>query len=149
MKNTEILTITFLIVSTLTTACGGTTPEPVQLPEPEISPVPTNTPLPLPTETSIPTNTPLPAGVLFREDFNGMFQPGWHWELEDPSRWSFVEKGDNQWLQIIAQDQRSNVLMRDAPQGDFSIASHVVADPNQNFHQASVFIFEDTDLGQG
>jgi hypothetical protein len=65
---------------------------------PTETPVPTNTALP--TETPKPTNTPLPAGVLFRDDFNGEFQPGWDWENENPDKWTFTDDG---WLQIIGE----------------------------------------------
>lgn len=136
-----------VVITVLIAGCGGSpatqvqTEEPIVVPPTNTSVPPTLTPVPA-TETpaSTPTNTPLPAGVVFRDDFNGFLQPGWRWELEDPSRWSFV---DNQWLQLVGNDGRSNVLMRDIPQGDFSITAHIVAEPFQNFHQANIFIFED------
>jgi regulation of enolase protein 1 (concanavalin A-like superfamily) len=108
---------------------------------------PTNTPEP--TETPLPpTQTPLPEGILFRDDFDGSFQPGWQWMNENPDKWGFVDFGGFSWLRIIGDkagnfEDQTNTLMRDLPEGDFVITTHVLANPNQNFHQANIFIFED------
>jgi len=107
---------------------------------------PTNTPEP----TATPSATPLPEGMLFRDDFEGVLQPGWEWINENPEKWSFVEFGDSIWLQIVGDkpgnfDDQTNTLMRALPDGDFVITTHVVADPRQNHHQANVFIFEDAE----
>ncbi|MCC6299289.1 MAG: hypothetical protein IT314_08315 [Anaerolineales bacterium] len=141
-----------MMIGILISGCGRSPATQEPMAEPIVVP-PTNTSVPpsptaIPsTETpaSTPTNTPLPAGLIFRDDFNGSLQPGWRWELEDPSRWSFVGVGGNQWLQLVGNDGRSNVLLRDVPQGDFTITAHIAADPFQNFHQANIFIFEDLD----
>lgn len=119
--------------------------------EPTETFVPTSTPEPTATlePTFTPTTTPLPEGVLFRDDFEGYLQPGWEWINENPEKWSLVEFGDAQWLQIIGDnaggfsDDRTNILMRPLPEGDFVITAHVVADPRVNHHQANIFIFED------
>ena len=108
----------------------------------------------MPDETEVsedepaPETTPLPEGMLFRDDFEGYFQPGWEWINEDPDKWSFVEFGDSQWLQIFGSDpgnfeDQANTLMRPLPEGDFVITTHVIADPRQNHHQANIFIFQD------
>ena len=111
--------------------------------------VPTNTLLPTstvtPEPTSIPEPTALPEGILFRDDFTGYLQPGWRWDSEDPTRWSFVNIQGKPWLELIGTSVRSNVLMRDLPAGDFSISVHVKADPRMNFHQANIFVFQDLD----
>ena len=108
---------------------------------------PTSTPEPTPT-TVPPTLTPLPEGVTFRDDFEGGFQPGWTWVNEDPARWNFVEGG---WLEITGSDQAfyhqgnfgmTNFLTRDVPQGEFMITAHVQSNPNENFQQAAIYIFE-------
>ncbi|MBC8507877.1 MAG: hypothetical protein ISR58_14885 [Anaerolineales bacterium] len=95
-----------------------------------------------------PEPTPLPEGVLFRDDFDGYFQPGWSWINENPEKWDIVKFEDETWFQIIADKPgglavQSNTLMRPLPDGDFVITAHVVANPRQNFHQANIFIFED------
>jgi hypothetical protein len=107
---------------------------------------PTSTPEPTPTPPP-PTPTPLPENVLFRDDFEDTFQPGWEWINENPDKWSFVEFGDSYWLQIVGDkpgnfENQTNTLMRALPEGDFVITAHVIADPRQNHHQANIFIFE-------
>ena len=112
------------------------------------SPPPQPTPTLQPTPT--PTPTPLPEGTLFRDDFEGYLQPGWSWLNEDPERWSFTDDG---WLQIIGGNPSFfqegseigliNFLTRELPDGEFMITAHIQADPNENFHQATIFIFQD------
>lgn len=114
----------------------------------EEPPTPTATPPP-PTDTSTPEPTATialtatPDTQIFRDDFNGSLQPGWSWDSEDPERWSFVDVNGKQWLQLIGNSGRSNVLMRAIPAGDFAIVAHIKADPRLNFHQANIFIFQD------
>jgi hypothetical protein len=115
---------------------------------------PTETEIP-PTETleptatpEPPTITPLPEGMIFRDDFEGSFQPGWEWINENAEKWSFIEFGNAKWLQIIGDkpgnfEDQTNTLMRGLPEGDFEITAHIMADPRQNHHQANIFIFED------
>lgn len=111
---------------------------------PPMEPEPTATPMP-------PTPTRLPKGVLFRDDFEGTFQPGWTWINEDASLWSFVESG---WLEIVGSDNSFfmegdygmvNFLTRDVPEGDFVITAHIQADPDESFEQATIYIFENQD----
>jgi len=120
------------------------TPEPTQTPEPTDPPAPTNTTEP----TSAPTS--LPEGVLFRDDFEGALQPGWSWLDEDPERWSFEEFGGSNNLAIVADNPAFfnegylvNTLARDVPAGEFAITAHIMTDPNENFEQANIFIFQD------
>ena len=109
------------------------------------TPAPTNTAFP--TETQKPTNTPLPEGILFRDDFEGEFQPGWVWENENPDKWAFTDDG---WLQIIGEhdsllgeNHQNNLLWYPLPVGDFIITVHLKAIPFENFQQATLYIYED------
>jgi len=120
------------------------TPEPTQPPEPTDPPAPTNT-----TEPTI-APTSLPDGVLFRDDFEGTLQPGWSWLDEDPERWSFEEFGGSNNLAIVADNPaffnegyQINTLARDVPAGEFAITAHIMTEPNENFKQANIFIFQD------
>lgn len=147
----KIRLLTIAILLGLLAACGGqpapaeSIPPTEEIAQPADSPtpLPVNTSTPTTTPTAIPTNTPLPEGVLFRDDFNGAFQDGWAWDSEDPAKWAFVEDDGEQWLQIIGNPARSNVLMRDIPEGDFAIVARIKADPHLNFHQANIFVFQD------
>ena len=161
MKKVGVL---LLGVCILLAACAQATEvpptlEPTQEPTatkvpPTDTPEPTATKIP-PTATDeptstpeLPTQTPLPEGMLFRDEFEGELQPGWTWINEDANRWSFVEGG---WLEIVGGDQGlfgedefviSNFLSREVPEGEFEITTHVQANPNENFQQATIYIFE-------
>ncbi|GAB4483115.1 MAG: hypothetical protein Kow00124_32380 [Anaerolineae bacterium] len=96
-----------------------------------------------------PEPTPLPAGTLFRDEFNGPLLDGWTWINEESDRWSFTGDG---MLEIVGGNPAFyseggygliNFLTRELPEGDFAITTHVIADPNENFHQATIYIFED------
>jgi regulation of enolase protein 1 (concanavalin A-like superfamily) len=119
------------------------------------TPVNSDSPLPQPTATPEPTATaeptPLPEGLLFRDDFEGYLQPGWNWVNENPERWTFTQDG---WLEIMGDNPAfyskgaigiSNFLSRDLPEGEFMITAHVKANPDENFQQAAIYIFEDQD----
>ncbi len=146
-----------LVVLFLLSACAQPTePPPTQTPEPPTNtpvpptdmPVPTGvpptaTPIPMPTETPTPTPTPLPERTVFRDDFGADLQPGWAWIEENPDKWSLVESDGSTWLRIVGDNGPTNSLGREAPEGDFAITAHIVAEPRQNHHQAAVFIQQD------
>ena len=87
------------------------------------------------------------SNVIFRDDFDGGLAEGWQWGNEDPSRWTITDDG---WLSITASDATLkvksdiigmvNVLYREAPQGDFSLTSHLDADPQEDFQQAAIYL---------
>jgi hypothetical protein len=152
MKRVLFPIFTGVVLSCLLISCG--TPAQTEIPPDTVTPqqqeeLPTSTPLP-PTDTSTPeptatiSLTATPESQIFRDDFDGSLQPGWIWDEEDPERWTFVDVNGKQWLQLTGNSGRSNVLMRDVPTGDFAIVAHIKADPRLNFHQASIFIFQDT-----
>jgi regulation of enolase protein 1 (concanavalin A-like superfamily) len=136
-------------ISVDTEAPATDTPEPTKTDIPAtFTAEPTGTPLPTATPEP-PTLTPLPEGTLFREDFEGYLQSGWTWVNEDATRWSFVEGG---WLEIIGGDEgfyfqgnygMPNFLTRDVPDGEFMITAHVQSNPNEDFQQAAIYIYED------
>lgn len=122
------------------------------LPTDTISPTKTEKPTstPEPDTNTTPTLTPLPEGIIFRDDFEGYFQPGWEWKDEDPEKWSFVENEMGKFLQIITDNPsifkngyQVNSLVRDLPEGDFAITAHIIAEPDENFQQANIYLFED------
>lgn len=113
----------------------------------EVPPTDAPTDIPQPTETlPPPTNTPLPEGVIFRDDFEGELQPDWEWENEDIFKWALTDDG---WLEIEGQADsllgdgtQKNLLWRNLPKGDFVISAHLIANPSENFHQATIYIYE-------
>jgi len=117
-----------------------------EVPEPTEPPAPTDPPQA--TEAPPEPEEALPEGVIFRDDFDGGPGDGWEWVNEDPSRWMFTDDG---WIEIVADDpsffgggelDMVNFLVRDMPAGDFEIEVHIQAAPSENFHQATIFIFE-------
>lgn len=142
--------LTLLLLFFMLIGCASpAAPTPTNLPPTPIPPTaePEPTATRLPTATPKPTETPLSPGVLFRDEFNGSIQPGWEWENEVPERWSFTEDG---WLRIEGDDLsllgdefQHNLLWHDLPQGDFLITAHLKTSPYENFHQTTIYIYED------
>jgi beta-xylosidase len=98
-----------------------------------------------------PTFTPQNPTVLgnnFTDNFENQLGEGWTWLAEDPSRWSLTEVSG--WLQIMASDASfdgpsfpTNVLLRDAPAGDFEITTLLRFTPTSNFQVAGLLVFQD------
>jgi beta-xylosidase len=103
-----------------------------------------------PTATPEPTLAPTPEGQIFRDEFSGELESGWRWENENPDNWSYTDDG---FLEIIGQDEYdlenafpfNNMLLRDLPPGDIAVTIHMVADPDTNFQQAAIWLWENGD----
>ena len=113
------------------------------------------------TNTTAPINTPVPPptfvppieflpGESFRDDFDGRLAEGWSWTAEDPAKWSLSEVSGA--LQIMASNASfdgaglpANVLLREAPSGDFEITTSLHFAPSSNFQFAGLVVFQ----GQG
>lgn len=150
-----------LLLAGLLAACGSPAPagdsspaesaqpaevEPTDEPEPTAEPTATTAP----TATAVPPPEPtaLPEGVLFRDEFDGQLADGWQWQNEDPTRHRMTIDG---WLEITGGDigffqteaGLINFLNRDLPDGQFEIITRIQAEPSENFHQATIYIYED------
>jgi serine/threonine protein kinase len=84
----------------------------------------------------------------FRDEFDGQLGEGWTWLAEDPARWSLSEEPG--WLQIMASDASldgpsfpANLLVRDAPPGDFEVTTFLRFAPARNFQFAGLIIFQE------
>lgn len=117
---------------------------------------PAFTPTSMPTRLSSPTSILLSPTVQsdvmppngFRDEFEGQLADGWTWMAEDQERWSLSESPG--WLQILASDASfdgpsfpTNVLVRDAPAGDFELTTLVKFVPSSNFQFAGLVVFQD------
>jgi hypothetical protein len=151
-----LVLLVFILLGCQPPAAESPPPEPEQpteMPPPTALPLPTSTPPPTatpePSPTPKPSATALPPGVLFRDDFEGELQPGWELQNEDPNKWAFTDDG---WLQIIGGHEsllgeggQSNLFWYPLPPGDFAISVHLKTKPFENFHQSTIYIYENGD----
>jgi hypothetical protein len=56
-----------------------------------------------------------------------------------------VDFADGKYLELTGAEGRTNFLLRPAPQGSYTVTAHVIADPNENFHQANIGVYQDFD----
>jgi ABC-type branched-subunit amino acid transport system substrate-binding protein len=92
----------------------------------------------------------LPVATNFIDHFEGELAPGWEWRQEDPSYWSLSDARGS--LRIMSQGESLyrggvpfNLLLRDAPDGDFEIVTQVSFAPVEDFQQAAILVYEDAD----
>ena len=132
-------------------------PEPTATPVPEEAsptPEPTATPVEEPSPTPEPTSAPQPSAtpitgpvVVFQDDFKGSLAAGWSWLREDPTHWNLTDSPGS--LRITLQDgfialsSVKNVLVRNAPSGNFEIATFVRWTPASNFQLAGLVVYQD------
>ena len=136
---------------TISVVSGCSAPE-NPLPVPTRTPfsVPTETPLPPPTVTLEPTTTlepsPTPDPLIFRDDFDGSLNDGWQWVHENQNYWSLTNNSG--WLEIMARSGHvgsgdiDNLLLRQAPEGNYELETKLIFDPSENFQFAGLLIYE-------
>jgi beta-xylosidase len=144
MKKNLLITITLLL---LLSACGA----PANAPQaPSIPPqAATIAPAAPATETSAPPTvapSPTPDPLLFSDHFDGALGEGWHWLREKNKYWSLTKNPG--WLQIMASGGgigdgvMPNVLLREAPKGNFELETLVNFRPVGRFQIAGLLIYE-------
>lgn len=82
------------------------------------------------------TTSPEPAVPTFEDSFDGELDAGWSWLFEDPEAWSLTGGG----LEIIADDNSTNRLVRDAPNAPFELTTLVRFTPTSNFQFAGIIV---------
>jgi len=108
--------------------------------------------LPPTTAPELPTAPPEPTAVapsLFRDDFNGVLDPGWSWWKSDAPGWSLSHMDG--WLRLnlstgsfFSASPPENLLVRTAPPGDFDMTTFLRFSPHNNFELAGlVVVFDD------
>jgi beta-xylosidase len=76
---------------------------------------------------------------------------GWSWISEDASHWSLTARSC--FLRILLQQgglygegsTARNVLVRDAPEGDFTIEGHLLFEPAESFQHAGLLVYRNED----
>ncbi len=75
----------------------------------------------------------------------------WYWVREDPSLWSLAASPGSMRIisagsiyQTNANDQ-ANLLLTNAPAGDFEITAGVLVSPIENYHGATLYVYQDDD----
>ncbi|HEM61614.1 MAG TPA: hypothetical protein ENO24_04935, partial [Chloroflexi bacterium] len=92
---------------------------------------------------------------LFRDDFEGGLDTSWTWVREDPSLWSLSDAPGFLRITLSAEglNGTSNVLLCDAPEGDFAIETMLRLVPSSNFQFAGLLVYQDDlnalQLGRG
>jgi YVTN family beta-propeller protein len=103
----------------------------------------------LPVEATVSAGaTSTPTSDTWIDNFDGALAPDWSWVDEDPSHWNLTEMPGM--LRIVTQGESlyragkpRNLLLRDAPATDFEILTKVTFDPQANFQQAAILIYQD------
>ena len=109
--------------------------------------------------TSTPTGTATPTATstavvqcAWRDDFaSPVLNPSWSWVRGDPSHWSLTARPG--YLRITTQtgdlwtssNDARNLLLLNAPTGDFEISTRVEIQPTQNYQQADLLVWADDD----
>lgn len=78
----------------------------------------------------------------WRDDFaSSTLHPLWSWVREDATRWSLTDNPG--FLRITTQTDWNNLLIADAPSGDFQITTKVTVNPTENFQHAAIQVYQD------
>ncbi len=122
-------------------------------PSPSATSVATNvsapaTDSPIPSATSASPTESSSSVEGFQDDFAGQLAEGWIWLEEDPSKWSLSAVDGS--LQIMVSDASFdgpylplNILLRDAPVGDFEISTALHFAPTRNYQAAGLVVFQE------
>jgi beta-xylosidase len=111
------------------------------------APVATNPPAAQPTEIPVLPSAKATAGpLIFQDTFDGKLDSGWKWTREDTKNWSLTSNPG--WLEImagpgsVASGDIANLLLRQAPSGNFELETKVKFKPTANKQFAGLIIYE-------
>jgi len=145
-------TATPLATATSPPATATPLPTATTPPADTATPQPTATATPTPTATAVtsPTATVPPAACDWLDDFDGpSLASGWSWIRETPNLWSlgsgFLQIGTTGGELAGTSNDVRNILVRDAPAGDFTVEARLQFSPQQNYQQAGLLIYQDDD----
>jgi len=147
----------FIVFVIFLFACNSVSqPAPTSSQEIVMKPSTTPTTAPLPTTTEIPPTVlsePTIDPIFFRDDFTGALDAGWSWVREDPVNWSLTTFPGSLLINVgggyVPAHTNSNLLLRQAPAGNFQIETQITFSPEDNFQLAGLIIYEsDSDFIQ-
>jgi len=77
-----------------------------------------------------------------RDDFNGpLLDPMWEWNEEDPASWSLTDRpGFMRILTHPGGPAAENLLLTEAPRGDYTVTTRVLFTPTSNFQFAGLVL---------
>ncbi|MCI0552399.1 MAG: DUF1349 domain-containing protein [Anaerolineae bacterium] len=140
MKSKYIaLTSTLFIV-----ACGTLT----QAPDTQATSIPNipSTEEPAPSPAEMITTEPVTDPNYFRDDFDSTLGSGWQWLREDPSNWSLSAVPGALQINVdggqVSDETIRNLLLRQAPTGNFQIETKITFRPEADFQFAGLIIYE-------
>lgn len=139
-----------LVLAPLIAACGTVTESPPTATQPAltqtISIPPTETPEAAEAATEVPATEAIADPASFRDDFEGSLGEGWQWRNEDAGDWSLTEVPGSLQINVlggqVSDDSIMNLLLRDAPPGDFQIETKVTFRPEANYQFAGLIVYE-------
>ena len=116
----------------------------------------TSTPTPTPTATVTPTLTPTPTPTSIpsghTDEFNSAtLDSAWSWVRQDSANWSLTENPGSMRIKCQSGDlwggmnNAKNLLLRNAPSGDWTMTTKLSFNPSQNYQQAGLMVYKDDD----
>jgi len=128
--------------------------------QPRSTPTPSDVPSTLAVIISEPTDTPIPdvptiaptevPSIMFRDDFDNSLAEGWNILREVSTHWSLTDKPGSWRITLQAgaigdaiPEPPANVLLREAPSGDFEITTLVHFTPVSNVQFAGLIVYQD------
>ena len=84
--------------------------------------------------------------TVWRDEFDNKISEPWFWINENATLWSLTERPG--FLRMYASSNTSkkeNRLLRPVAQGDFTIETHQIFEPDTNFQFAGLAIYQDAD----
>lgn len=149
MKHKTYTPLLIMLVAALACSVPGSTPA-----QPTVNALPPTPDLPFsaspaPQDSTSGNQPETTFSNSVREEFDGKISPGlgWTWLRQDDSAWTLTTTPG--WLRINISTEGylnglpSNVLITNAPQGDFDIRTSVKFSPSQNFEFAGLVVLFD------
>jgi beta-xylosidase len=82
----------------------------------------------------------------FRDDFDATLGAGWQWLNEDPDNWSLSAVPGTLQINVdgghVSDETIRNLLLRQAPAGNFQIETKVTFKPTADFQFAGLIVYE-------